>query len=476
MSIHGLWAQGMILVVWAAMLQWHMVGCSSSHGSDVEPWAASYFARMEREFGSTFLNFSTRHLVHNLDLELTANHRCWTAYVNRSLGNYVPGFGKPMRLLRAKHLCITQESRCHGVVCHSGSLAHCYVHQGLPGRGGLRPAPGVTAFVKQCSQEEMKFAPAYPCKVGQYYSVPLHQCLPCNHGRDPHTQQVFVSHGGMALIHEEQGQCAAAANAPANEGHQVPFIDNDDEEEHRPPVALVVGAMKAGTMTLWQALSQHPFVFRTIKEHHYFDTSFDIQTVDEYLCKLQGSCYGAVGGALPFQIPDPVYPLSNTEVDLRPEVCSRSSCSATFNKMTMFLCFCTQMLSVLLANDSRGVRLDASPSYLYNPLVAPRVHAALGNRAKIIVLLREPTARCLSHWFFINGFQCNEQAAFAHLSKEIEEISHCLGISPRDDALTNVAGASDKLERFSAAYPQCFDFDANLMDQLGFARVVYKSL
>ncbi len=44
------------------------------------------------------------------------------------------------------------------------------------------------------------------------------------------------------------------------------------------------------------------------------------------------------------------------------------------------------------------VSLDATPGYLYEPFVAERVHRMYGKDIKILVILRDPVARALSHW------------------------------------------------------------------------------
>jgi hypothetical protein len=168
----------------------------------------------------------------------------------------------------------------------------------------------------------------------------------------------------------------------------------------------------------------------------------------------------------------------------------------------------TQALSQLRPDDPRGVRLDATPAYLYNPLVPGRVAAALLGggggterararararaRVRIVVLLREPTERCLSQWFFINGNQCNAARGLAHVLAEAQQLVDCLGLGlRRGNAGGSKGGDNDadddddddddddearELAQWVAAYEKCIDYDSGLLDQLGFSRVVHKSL
>jgi hypothetical protein len=111
------------------------------------------------------------------------------------------------------------------------------------------------------------------------------------------------------------------------------------------PDALIIGAQKAGTTSLFSYLAQHPDVsVSRAKEVHYFDNAFD-----------------------------------------KGENWYRSH----FER-------------------GRGdeVFIEASPYYLYHPL-APARSSALLPRAKLIVLLREPVARALSHYQHVvdHGFE-----------------------------------------------------------------------
>ena len=207
-------------------------------------------------------------------------------------------------------------------------------------------------------------------------------------------------------------------------------------------ILMVLGAMKAGTMSLWRSLKKHPEICTTHKEQHYYDTNFNKRTREKnssqvkagpggrenYLCHMNGCCAGMPG-----------------DVDSEwAQVCSKE-CS---------------------------VLLDATPSYLYNALVPGRVSRDFsGRRVKFVVLLREPVERCMSHWFFVSMNRCLPGAGAHHVYKEILDIAKCM---PIIKAFSSQASRSVLINMTN--YSNCIDFDANLQDQLGFTRVVYKSL
>jgi hypothetical protein len=112
------------------------------------------------------------------------------------------------------------------------------------------------------------------------------------------------------------------------------------------PKFIVIGAMKSGTTSLFYYLSQHPALVPSVpKETHFFDGGL-VDGVDEYK-------YG-----LPWYLRH--FPLNS---QLRG------------NKQTF----------------------EASPSYIYHPLVAARLHETLPD-VKMILLLRNPTQRAISHY------------------------------------------------------------------------------
>lgn len=103
------------------------------------------------------------------------------------------------------------------------------------------------------------------------------------------------------------------------------------------PQAMIVGAMKGGTSSLHNYLTQHPGVIAPLrKEVHYFDVRFD---EGEHWYRAN---FGRVG--------------------------------------------------------EPGLNLDSSPYYLLHPLAPQRAHA-LVPQAKLIVLLRDPVRRAYSHYW-----------------------------------------------------------------------------
>ncbi len=106
------------------------------------------------------------------------------------------------------------------------------------------------------------------------------------------------------------------------------------------PSFIVIGAHKCGTTSLFKYLGEHRRVRKPVtKEIHFFDRH-----------------YGNGGEWYENQFPKPG----------------------------------------LLSGDG-SITGEATPAYLYHPLVPARVHAMLPD-AKLIAILREPAARAMSHW------------------------------------------------------------------------------
>jgi hypothetical protein len=108
-------------------------------------------------------------------------------------------------------------------------------------------------------------------------------------------------------------------------------------DERSLPQAMIIGAMKCGTSSLHNYLTQHPGVIAPLrKEVHYFDVRF-----------AQGERWYR----------------------------------ANFGRV-----------------GEPGLNLDSSPYYLAHPLAPQRAHA-LVPEAKLIVLLRDPVRRAYSHYW-----------------------------------------------------------------------------
>jgi len=69
--------------------------------------------------------------------------------------------------------------------------------------------------------------------------------------------------------------------------------------------------------------------------------------------------------------------------------------------------------------------IDATPMYLYNPLAPARIKALIPN-AKVIILLRNPVERAISHYFHVkrHGFEpLSIEQAFANEKERLEKIN-----------------------------------------------------
>jgi hypothetical protein len=113
------------------------------------------------------------------------------------------------------------------------------------------------------------------------------------------------------------------------------------------PGFMILGAMKSGTTSLYYYLTQHPQIVPAMtKEVHFFDG-------------------GREGGSDDYQKGISYY------LSYFPYVSELNGGKQTF---------------------------EATPSYIFHPLVPERVHETLPN-VKMVVLLRNPTQRAISHYF-----------------------------------------------------------------------------
>ena len=114
------------------------------------------------------------------------------------------------------------------------------------------------------------------------------------------------------------------------------------------PDFIIAGAQKCGTSSMHQYLTQHPRLLAgSIKEIHFFDGGLD-PVWDKY----------AEGEALYRSY----FPLRST------------------------------------VRQKRALCFEASPDYMFNPAAAERM-ARMVPDAKIVVLLRDPVERAISHYF-----------------------------------------------------------------------------
>ncbi len=138
------------------------------------------------------------------------------------------------------------------------------------------------------------------------------------------------------------------------------------------PNCLIVGAQKAGTSSLYHYLTQHPQIHECFKkEVHYFDGGLDPE-VDTY--QRGENWYRAH------------FPLKkNMNKD---DIC-----------------------------------LEASPLYLFNPLAAERIKSLLPD-CKIIIILRNPVERAISHYFHVVRHGLESFPIEDALEKEENRLEH----------------------------------------------------
>jgi hypothetical protein len=119
------------------------------------------------------------------------------------------------------------------------------------------------------------------------------------------------------------------------------------------PNCYIVGAQKAGTSSLYHYLIQHPLIHKSyLKEVHYFDGGLNPE-IDNYKRNLNWY-------------------------------------KAHFS----------------IKKNKNAINIDATPFYLFHPQVPKRI-ASLTPEAKIIILLRNPVHRAISHYYHVkrHGFE-----------------------------------------------------------------------
>jgi len=137
------------------------------------------------------------------------------------------------------------------------------------------------------------------------------------------------------------------------------------------PNCQIVGAQKAGTSSLYHYLTQHPNIHKSYsKEVHYFD-----------------------GG-------------------LAPDV----------NSLDLGINWYRAHFPLRAAVKEGDICLDATPLYLFNPQVAKRIYECIPN-TKIIILLRNPVERAISHYFLIKRHGLEDLSIEQALVQEEKRLS-----------------------------------------------------
>jgi Sulfotransferase domain len=178
------------------------------------------------------------------------------------------------------------------------------------------------------------------------------------------------------------------------------------------PDFVVIGAQKSGTTALYTLLSQHPALLpAALKEVHYFDLNFE-RGVEWYRSHFP----------------------TRVRLERRAE-----------------------RLGV------RAITGEASPYYLFHPDVPRRMHALLPN-ARLIVLLRDPVRRAISH----HNHEVQDGFETLSFSEAIEAEPRRLAPFSEKSAIDRQAAAfshlhhsylargryAEQLERWFAVYPR----------------------
>lgn len=174
------------------------------------------------------------------------------------------------------------------------------------------------------------------------------------------------------------------------------------------PGFIILGAMKSGTTSLYYYLSQHPQIVPSMtKEVHFFDG-------------------GRQGGTDDYQKGMPFY-----------------------------------MAHFPYASELKGGKLtfEATPSYIFHPLVPGRIHETLVD-VKMIVLLRNPIQRAISHYFHKKRTGVETlpmMEAFQQEEKRLEPILNSKDYFNKDlrDFSYKMRGVyADQLERYFQLFPR----------------------
>lgn len=173
---------------------------------------------------------------------------------------------------------------------------------------------------------------------------------------------------------------------------------------HSKPAFIIIGAQKAGTTGLFAMLSKHPQLKHpSDKELHYFD-----------------------GAKIPYG--------------------DRNAYHSHFP------------LPFALSPDK--VTYEATPSYLYHPECAKRIHA-YAPEMKLIAILREPVSRAYSSWNMYRSFLESDNAYYRSVSdarsfeQAIDDELQLIGKGSDDRGKGYIARGfyAEQLERYYGCFP-----------------------
>ena len=191
------------------------------------------------------------------------------------------------------------------------------------------------------------------------------------------------------------------------EGHGKAAVRRATAPLRALPEFIVIGAQKAGTTSLFAYLTQHPDILPpSKKEVHFFDGG--LRTPDD--CFHRG---------------------------------------VTFYRKHF----------PLQARLRHGVKtFEASPLYLFHPEVPARLESVLPD-VRLIVLLRDPTERAISHYFHESRYgreNLSIETAMAHEEARLDPILRAVDYKNRvfRQASYKARGRyQEQLERFFARFP-----------------------
>lgn len=127
-----------------------------------------------------------------------------------------------------------------------------------------------------------------------------------------------------------------------------------------------------------------------------------------------------------------------------------------FNKDDVWRLGLKQYKKMLPMRPWRGTNwttLDATPSYLYHPEAAQRIHAALPT-ATIVVVIRDPVARAYSDWNMFNQFKGHSKFDHLHDPRPFEQAVQEELAAPARAAYLRRGHYAEQLARYFQYFPR----------------------